>query len=34
MTTREDAYARGPKYSVEEFVAKLQEFTAQNRRSD
>src|SRR6266540_1602201 len=34
MTTREDAYRSGPKYSVEEFVAKLQEYTAQNRRSD
>lgn len=38
MTTQEDAYGRGPKYSLEEFVAKLQEFITQkssrNRRSD
>ena len=38
MTTSEDAYSRGPKYSLDEFDAKLQEFIAQkssqNRRSD
>jgi hypothetical protein len=29
MTSQEDRYRRGPRYSVDEFVAKLKEFVAQ-----